>query len=121
MEPFQAVEVLVTGDMVAAIKIALAANLEPKQLAKQLSLDEIEPVTVTDEAGEPLGLAFPERGVLFMFTVSEEDAQDATTNDGERRLRRPSRTWRFSRSTRGPLRCGPRITCTDRISRTSAT
>jgi tetratricopeptide (TPR) repeat protein len=36
-------------------------------LAKQLSLDQYESVTVTDDAGEALGLAFPERGVLFMF------------------------------------------------------
>ncbi len=86
MEPFQAVEVLVAGDTISAIKIALAANLEPKQLAKQLSLDEIEPVTVTDEAGQALGLAFPERGVLFMFTVTEEEAakaKEAKASDDE--------------------------------------
>ena len=49
-----------------------AANLEAKQLAKQLSLSEIEPVSVTDDAGETLGLAFPERGVLFMFALPED-------------------------------------------------
>ena len=80
MEPFQGVEVLVSGDAVSAIKIALAANLEPEQLAKQLSLDEIEPVTVTDEEGQPLGLAFPERGVLFMFASPEEQA--AASSEG---------------------------------------
>jgi tetratricopeptide (TPR) repeat protein len=67
IDPFQSVEVLVTDKVVSAIKIALAANLESQQLAKQLSLDQYESVTVTDDAGEPLGLAFPERGVLFMF------------------------------------------------------
>jgi tetratricopeptide (TPR) repeat protein len=74
IEPFQAVEVLVTGDKVMAIKIALAANLESNELARQLSLDEFEPVSVTDDEGRPLGQAFPERGVLFMYSEAESES-----------------------------------------------
>jgi hypothetical protein len=66
--PFQAVEVLVDGnDVVTAIKIALASPLNPKQLADQLALGDIRTVTAYDEVDEPLGLAFPERGVIFMY------------------------------------------------------
>lgn len=71
--PFQAIEVLVGPNaIVSTIKITLAAPLESKRLSEQLSLDQLEPVTVTDDAGKPVGLAFPERGVLFMFTRAEK-------------------------------------------------
>jgi tetratricopeptide (TPR) repeat protein len=68
IEPFDSVEVLVAeSNVISAIKVTLAAALDPKDLAKQLSLEELEPVTVNDAEGVPLGQAFPERGVLFMF------------------------------------------------------
>ena len=71
IEPFQLVEVLLgPDDIVHTIKVTLAASLEPNLLAEQLSLSEIEPVTVNDSEGQPLGQAFPERGVLFMFETS---------------------------------------------------
>ncbi len=71
MEPFEAIEVLVSSDsVVMAVKVALSGALEPSQLAQQLSMSEIEAVTVTDETGTPLGQAFPERGVLFMFATA---------------------------------------------------
>jgi tetratricopeptide (TPR) repeat protein len=81
IDPFQAVEVLVgEGEIVVAIKIALASPLDAKQLAEQLSLSEIRPVAALDETDEPLGLAFPERGVIFMYGGSDADAVAA---DGE--------------------------------------
>ncbi len=81
IEPFQVVEVLVSSsDVVHTIKVTLAASLEPKLLAEQLSLAEVEPVTVNDSEGQPLGQAFPERGVLFMFdaTAANEFNDDGT-------------------------------------------
>lgn len=75
IHPYQVVEVLVGRDeVVSAIKIALANPIGPEQLSKQLSLDEFRPVTVLDEEDEPLGQAFPERGVVFMFEASDADA-----------------------------------------------
>jgi tetratricopeptide (TPR) repeat protein len=71
IEPFRSVEVLVTGDTVSAIKVELAGCLPPNRLAKQLSLDKIEAVDVTDAHGVALGQAYPERGVLFMFAQTE--------------------------------------------------
>jgi tetratricopeptide (TPR) repeat protein len=73
--PFRAIEVLVGPDnVISTIKIALATPLDSEQLAGQLSLGNIEPVTALDEEEQPLGQAFPERGVLFMFTVPESVA-----------------------------------------------
>lgn len=76
IEPFQAVEVLIApSEVVSAIKVTLAAALDPKKLAAQLSLDEIDPVTVRDDKDQPLGQAFPERGVLFMFDAAGANEQ----------------------------------------------
>ena len=75
IEPFAAVEALVdSDDVVATIKVTLAAPLEPGKLAEQLSLNQFEPVTVLDDEGQPLGQAFPERGVLFMYDGADADA-----------------------------------------------
>jgi tetratricopeptide (TPR) repeat protein len=71
-EPFQAVEALIANGTVSAIKIELKGTLPPKRLAKQLSLDKIDSVVVTDEQGAALGEAYPERGVLFMFAPADE-------------------------------------------------
>lgn len=75
IDPFQTVEVLLgEGDVISAIKIALASPLDSQQLAEQLSLSDIRPVTAFDDADEPLGLAFPERGVIFMYDASRAGA-----------------------------------------------
>lgn len=69
VEPFASVDVLISGQTVAAIKVELQGYLPPKRLAKQLALDKIESVLVTDADGVALGEAYPERGVLFMFAA----------------------------------------------------
>ena len=79
IEPFRSVEVQLTGDSVVAIKIELRGSLPPKRLAKQLSLDTLESVAVTDAEGATLGQAYPERGVLFLFG-SSSDLVAATSN-----------------------------------------
>jgi tetratricopeptide (TPR) repeat protein len=84
IHPFETVEVLIgADDVVSAIKIALTTPLEPSHLAKQLSLDQFRPATVTNDEDQPLGQAFPERGVLFMFEASDSDA---IAGDGEAQL-----------------------------------
>lgn len=79
IEPFRAVEVQIADDAVSAINIELQSSLPPKRLAKQLSLDKLEAVAVTDAEGTLLGQAYPERGVLFMF-APPSDVVVATTN-----------------------------------------
>ena len=76
--PFQAVEVLNgKGDVVTTIKVTLTAPIEHKKLSEQLSLAEIRSVTITNESDKPVGLAFPERGVLFILADSDADNSDA--------------------------------------------
>ncbi len=66
--PFKSVEVLIGGnDVVATIKVTLAAPLDAKQLAEQLNLGKLEPLNVTDDAQATVCHAYPERGVLFML------------------------------------------------------
>jgi len=75
IHPFRTVEVLISPDeTVSAIKIALSSFLDAKQLARQLSLDTIQPATAKDSNEQPLGQVFPERGVIFLFGASESDA-----------------------------------------------
>jgi tetratricopeptide (TPR) repeat protein len=70
--PFKSIETLIgDNEIVSSIKVTLANPLETKQLAGQLGLDKFEPVTVTDETDAPICLAFPEKGVLFMFGADE--------------------------------------------------
>jgi tetratricopeptide (TPR) repeat protein len=71
--PFQAVEILIgKNGIVSTIKITLASPIDSKKLSEQLSLDKIDPVKISDETDKPEGLAFPERGVLFIFGDSEK-------------------------------------------------
>jgi hypothetical protein len=80
--PFKAVETLIgAGDVVSSIKITLAAPLEAKQLAEQLNLDGLDSVTVADDADNAICLAYPERGVLFMF--EESDAVTPINDDAQ--------------------------------------
>ena len=77
--PFQSVEALIGAkEIVSSIKITLAAPIEAKQLAEQLSLDRLDPVAVTDDAGVVVCQAYPEKGVLFMF----EETVATTTVEG---------------------------------------
>jgi Tetratricopeptide repeat len=86
--PFKLVETLIgEGEVVSSVKITLAAPLDAKQLAEQLNLDGLDSVTVTDDADVAICLAYPERGVLFMFEESEtvtpinDDAQATTATN----------------------------------------
>jgi tetratricopeptide (TPR) repeat protein len=74
MEPFEAVEVLLTDDVVSAIKIELVGRLSPRRLARQLSIDQIDAVNVADDEGQVLGSVYPERGVLFIYDPASDTA-----------------------------------------------
>jgi tetratricopeptide (TPR) repeat protein len=85
--PFKAVDVLVgKNGVVSTIKITLASPLNAKRLAEQLSLDQIDAVSVFDGSETACALAFPERGVTFVLARSEkvttvgEDRAAASTN-----------------------------------------
>lgn len=75
LAPFRSVEVLISDDVVQAVKIELSDPVPAENLVKQLSLQRFEVVNVTDDEGQVLGQVFPERGVLFMPVEREDEAR----------------------------------------------
>lgn len=74
-EPFDKVQVTLNEEMVNAIVIYLNHTAGPQALAEQLKLNDFQPVTVWDGSGQPLGIAFPERGVLFAYEPETDPPQ----------------------------------------------
>ena len=72
VEPFDRVEVSYAGDKVSSVVIRFDRAFPADAVAKQLELATIRPVLVSNELGEILGLAYPERGVLFAFEPGKE-------------------------------------------------
>jgi tetratricopeptide (TPR) repeat protein len=70
--PFDRVEVTFFNDKVSAVIIRLGKGFPAEGVAKQLELTDVRPVLVSNELGEVLGQAYPERGVLFAFEVAED-------------------------------------------------
>ena len=70
--PFQRVEVTYVNGKVASIVIRLDQSFPANAVAQQLELTPIRPVLVSNELGEILGQAYPERGVLFAFEPSSD-------------------------------------------------
>lgn len=72
LKPFNQVEAHYSGDRVASIVIRLERSFPAEVAAKQLDLIAIRSVLVSNEKGEVLGAAYPERGVLFAFDPSDK-------------------------------------------------
>jgi tetratricopeptide (TPR) repeat protein len=70
VQPFSQVEVSYQADKVAAIVIRLDHTLSVDGLAGQLDLAKVQPVLVSNELGDILGQAYPERGVLLSFAAA---------------------------------------------------
>ncbi len=77
VEPFDRVTVSVDDGKVATIVISMRQRFTSDALAKELGLEGIRAVDITDAKGKPLGLAYPERGVLFSFVPSQSEQQVA--------------------------------------------
>jgi tetratricopeptide (TPR) repeat protein len=73
--PFKKIEVYYAKDKVSSIVIRLDKAFPADAVAKQLDLSSIRPVLVSNELGEVLGLAYPERGVLFAFEPGTDPAK----------------------------------------------
>lgn len=71
--PFEQVTATFKKDVLATILVQLEKAFPAAPLAKELHLDDIEPALVSDEFGEPLGLAYPERGVIFTFASGHKE------------------------------------------------
>lgn len=72
IEPFNQIEVMLSGDKVASIVIRLEKAFPAKTVAEQLQLNDIRSVLVSNELGDILGEAFPERGVLFAYEQTHQ-------------------------------------------------
>ena len=70
--PFQQVEVAVGGNTVLSIVIHLDKSFPAPAVAKQLQLGNIRAVFISNELGDVLGQAFPERGVMFAFVQNHK-------------------------------------------------
>ena len=70
--PFKRVEVSYADGKVSSIVIRLDRSFPADLVAKTLNLTAVRPVFVSNEMGEILGQAFPERGVLFALEPSDK-------------------------------------------------
>lgn len=73
--PFNRVEVTCHEDRVAAVAVRFDKPLPAAGVAKQLALSRIRAVLVSNELGEILGQAYPERGVLLAFEPAPEQGK----------------------------------------------
>jgi tetratricopeptide (TPR) repeat protein len=77
LPPFQQVEALVEGDVVAVVRVTLVEKTSVQEMAERLRLTEIDPVEIADPmSDELLAVAFPEKG-LTLLTQSAKDASSA--------------------------------------------
>ncbi len=72
IEVFPKVTVTLGAGVVTSIVVNLEQSLSSEELAQQLSIDDISSVQVTDDKGQLLGEAFPERGVMFGYVPKSE-------------------------------------------------
>jgi len=72
MPPFAAVEATVVDGVVASILIEFNSPLLLADAAKELKLSSFSPVRIPDQFGQALGVAYPERGVMFGFAADDE-------------------------------------------------
>lgn len=77
LEPFDRIIVTYDGNIVRGLRIILAEQFSPETVAEQLEGLTPSPAQMRDGAGAPLGLAYPERGVLMRFAPSKTPLQVA--------------------------------------------
>ena len=98
---FKRVEVFTANDRVGYMLLQFARSFPSEEVAKQLKFEGVEPVTIHDEQGKPLGLAYPERGVVLSFDdaaqVEPRFANPAGRRDG--RVVRAARGSAVARET----------------------
>jgi tetratricopeptide (TPR) repeat protein len=67
LEQYPRVTVSLERKRVSAIDVQFDQPSEPEALATRLQLDPDSSVPVLDDAGQPLGQSYPDRGLLFSF------------------------------------------------------
>lgn len=71
--PFEKVAVTVQDDVVLSINIEMKSALPADFVVRQLKMEEIAAVDILDQFGQTLGIAFPERGVLFSIPKGSKE------------------------------------------------
>ena len=75
VEPFKRVEVSYFEDTVISVVIRFDRTFPANAVAQQLELTSIRPVLISDDLGNVQGQVYPERGVLFAFTPSDDSGK----------------------------------------------
>jgi len=71
-EAFEHVRVTIVEDLVESITLKLREAIAVESLVEKLQVSDVEPVEVFDDEGLLLGLAYPERGMLFGYAPRSE-------------------------------------------------
>lgn len=71
-ESFEHVRVTIVDDLVESITLKLRQAIDVESLVEKLHVGDVEPVEVFDDQGALLGLAYPERGMLFGYAPRSE-------------------------------------------------
>ncbi len=95
-EQFKNVEVALEHGKVTSIVVYLAKPLDVEKARTRFAPGGLHPVEITDELGEPLGLAYPERGVAFSYATGTRDVARVLFEpiDEESFLLRAQTNWR---------------------------
>ena len=67
LDSFPRIDVTLVDETVKSVVVQLAKPVGTATLAKQLQIADVRPVNIPDDSGQPLGQAYPERGVLLTF------------------------------------------------------
>ncbi|MDA7977574.1 MAG: hypothetical protein MPJ50_02250 [Pirellulales bacterium] len=77
--PFASANVSVINGTVVRVVLPMSQAMTVNEAIAALQLADVPPVIVPDEQGAPLGIAFPERGVLFNVAPSDANAVTQAT------------------------------------------
>ncbi|MDE0735961.1 MAG: tetratricopeptide repeat protein, partial [Pirellulaceae bacterium] len=72
---FQQVKVIVSDQIVDSIQVFFKESNSVSEIAKQLGIQDFEPVIVRDSRGSVTGSVYPERGVTFVHEKNSEPVQ----------------------------------------------
>ncbi len=71
----QQVRATIVDDVVVALALRLEKSLSVAEAAKRVEVEDVEPVDIIDEQGQPLGCAYPEHGVMLGFAARSNPPQ----------------------------------------------
>ncbi|HIA20341.1 MAG TPA: tetratricopeptide repeat protein [Planctomycetes bacterium] len=70
--PFQQVKVVVSNQIVRSIRVFFKGSYSTQEMAKQLGIDQFEPVVIRDSRGTATSCVYPERGVTCVYVPGSD-------------------------------------------------